>query len=120
MKLDDIQLQQGVEYIQYSCCADVGIFLLSIEIEIVRLLSKSYRPHAVLHGKCPAAPAPRNFFTKYHPMQELIFLNLAENVRPLYNIIYWNAGLEFHRGNCRRGRTKCRGSLRQRRQFFAL
>jgi hypothetical protein len=30
------------------------------------------------------------------------------------------AGLEFYRGNCRRGRTKCRGSLRQRRQFFAV
>jgi hypothetical protein len=32
-------------------------------------------------------------------------------------------GLEFYRGNrgnCPRGRTKCRGSLRQRRQFFAV
>jgi hypothetical protein len=29
-------------------------------------------------------------------------------------------GLEFYRGNRRRGRTKCRGSLRQRRQFFAV
>jgi hypothetical protein len=29
-------------------------------------------------------------------------------------------GLEFYRGNCRRGRTKCCGSLRQRRQFFAV
>jgi hypothetical protein len=32
----------------------------------------------------------------------------------------WGAGLEFYRGNRRRGRTKCRGSLRQRRQFFAV
>jgi hypothetical protein len=28
--------------------------------------------------------------------------------------------LSRQRGNCRRGRTKCRGSLRQRRQFFAV
>jgi hypothetical protein len=36
----------------------------------------------------------------------------------------WSAsnltGLEFYRGHCRRGRTKCCGSLRQRRQFFAV
>ena len=30
------------------------------------------------------------------------------------------SGLEFYRGNRRRGRTKCRGLLRQRRQFFAV
>jgi hypothetical protein len=38
------------------------------------------------------------------------------------NIPIWHvkklscSGLEFYRGNCHRGRTKCRGSLRQRRQ----
>jgi hypothetical protein len=35
-------------------------------------------------------------------------------------VCHCSSGLEFYRGNCRRGRTKCRGSLRQRRQFFAV
>jgi hypothetical protein len=45
----------------------------------------------------------------------LLILSLVTN-----NISYNHAGLEFYRGNCRRGRTKCRGSLRQRWQFFAV
>ena len=34
-------------------------------------------------------------------------------------VTQYETGLEFYRGNCRRVRTKCHGSLRQRQQFFA-